>query len=246
MNIKQSHQELAETARVLDDRFRRCFRGGRIAIAGGEAAKKDLRVTLDERERCAHVVPRHLEDVFPKSLEVALLGDVTEHDHTPLQGALRRSKHRSAETQDASFAPVELDLGRRDVRAQAQRLDHRDERRGDLARRDRPLLDPLAFEGLPQDEARGIQAEEVSGGPIQPDDRAARVYDQERVVHAREHCLELKSVTLVLQGQLFRGAEALDGDGGLRRDGAQVEHVPISVGFRPIALHRKHTEDSIA
>ena len=113
---------------------------------------------------------------------------------------------------------MELDLRVGNARARAQCLDDRDQRRGDLSRGHRPLLDPLPFEWLAQNEARAIQTEELSSRPVQPHDRPSCVNDEERVGHAREDGLQLQCMTLVLQGQLLRRAKTLDRDSRLRRD----------------------------
>src|SRR6266576_302962 len=55
----------------------------------------------------------------------------------------------------------------------------------------------------------------------------------------------MRSASLMLEGQLLRGSEALDRDGGLRRDRAKAQDIGISVRFRSIALHREHAEDAI-
>ena len=50
-------------------------------------------MTFDQREWRPHVVPSHCEDVFPQAFQVALPGDVTQHDHAALEGAFRRTEH---------------------------------------------------------------------------------------------------------------------------------------------------------
>src|SRR3989442_3967765 len=160
-------------------------------------------------------MPRHREDVFPQSFEIALLGDVAEHDHAALQRTFRRTEYGRAETQDTPFARAQLDLLVIDARPRAKRIDDGDERFSDLACRHRPLLESLPLEWLAQDEARAVEAKELSGRPVQAHDRAPRINDQERVVHAREDRFQLQRVPFMLQGQLLRGAKTLDRDGGL-------------------------------
>ena len=43
-------------------------------------------------------------------------------------------------------------------------------------------------------------------------------------------------MSLVLQGQLLRGAQALDRDGGLRRDRAKAQNIGIPVRLGAVAL----------
>src|SRR6266545_4714979 len=104
----------------------------------------------------------------------------------------------------------------------------------------------LLLEGLAEDEARTVQAEKLSGRPVQSHDGAACVDDEEGVVHAREDGLQLQGVSLVLHGHLLRHAQALDGDTRLRGDGAEAEDIRIFVGFGSIALRGEHTEHPLA
>ena len=132
------------------------------------------------------------------------------------------------------------------ARARAQGIDDRDEGPGDFTRRYRPALEPLLLERLPEDEARTVQAEELPGSPVQAHDGAPCVDDEQSVVHGRKDGLQLGSVAFVLHRHLLRHAQTLDGDTGLRGDGAQAEEIPIFVGFGSIALRREHAEHPIA
>ena len=191
-------------------------------------------------------MPGHVEDVFPQSLEIALPRDVTEHDDAALRGASRRTQHGCGQAQHAPLPRAQLDLLFSDARARAEGSDEGEERCGDLARRCRPLLEPLLLEWLADDEARVVQAEELPGRPVQSHDGAPCVNDEEGVVHGREDRFQLQSVSLVLQGHLLRRANAFDDGTRLHGDGAQAEEIRILVGFGPIALRREHTEHPIA
>src|SRR5438309_1409068 len=119
-----------------------------------------------------------------------------EHDAAAVEHRGRRTQDRCSETEDPPLTRVDLDVGLGDLPARADRVDDRHERLSDLARRIRPLLETLPLEGLTEDEARAIEAKKLSGSAVEPHDRAARVHDEERVVHAREDGFELQGVPL--------------------------------------------------
>src|SRR5205807_10022968 len=96
---------------------------------------------------------------------------------------------------------------------------------GDFARRYRPLLEPLLLEWLADNEARAVQAEELSGCPVQSHDGAPCVNDEEGVVHGREDGLQLQSTSFVLQGHLLRRANTFDGGTRLHGYGAQTDEI---------------------
>src|SRR6266852_6992146 len=176
---------------MLDDQRGVSLEGLAPVLAEGEAPEEKLRMPPDHRNGRLHVVPGHAEDVFPQSLELALPRDVAENDDAALRGAFRRTEHRCAQAEDAQLARAELDLHSGVARARPESIDDGDEGRGDFARRYRPLLEPLLLEWLAEHEARTVQAEELSGRPVQSHDGAPCVDDEEGVVHAREDGLQL-------------------------------------------------------
>src|SRR5437867_9940300 len=90
-DVKQCRQELCEAVHVRDDRRGIRLQVLAIALAGGQPPVEKLRVAPDHRKRSLHIVPGHVEDVFPQSLKIALPRDVTEHDDAALRGASRRT-----------------------------------------------------------------------------------------------------------------------------------------------------------
>src|SRR5205823_9018552 len=87
-----------------------------------------LRVASDHRKRSLHIVPGHVEDVFPQSLEIALPRDVTEHDDAALRGASGRTQHGCGQAQHAPLPRAQLDLLFSDARARAEGSDEGEER----------------------------------------------------------------------------------------------------------------------
>src|SRR5882762_1273619 len=143
-----------------------------VAVAGGQSPVEKLRVSPDHRKGSRHIVPGHVEDIFPQSLKIALPRDVTEHDDAALRGASRRTQHGCGQAEDAPLPRAQLDLLLSSARARPESTDDWDERCGDLARRGGPLIEPLLLEWLADDEARAVQAEEFSGRPVQSHDGA--------------------------------------------------------------------------
>src|SRR5712691_7464991 len=176
---------------MLDDQRGVCLEGLALMLAAGQSPEEKLRMASDHRDGRLQVVPGHGEDVFPQSLELALPRDVAEHDDAALQGAFRRTEHGCAQAQDAQLARAELDLHSSMARARPESIDDGNEGCGDFARSYRPLLEPLLLEGLAEHEARTVEAEELSGRPVQSHDGAPCVYDEEGVAHGREDGLQL-------------------------------------------------------
>src|SRR5207237_1568542 len=92
VDIEENGQELGEAVGVLDDHRR--GRPGRLGIrlAGGQAAKKELGVTSNQRDGRLHVMPCHGEDVFTELFEIASSGDVVKHHDATLEAALWRAE----------------------------------------------------------------------------------------------------------------------------------------------------------
>ena len=108
------------------------------------------------------------------------------------------------------------------------------------------MLEPLAIEGLTEDEAGAVQGEQLSGRPVQPHDRASGIDDEEGVVHAREDGLQLQGVPFVLERHLFGRVKTFDVASRLCRDSAQAQKMCLLVGVGAIALRGEHTEHSFA
>src|SRR5439155_21703727 len=162
-DVEERGEKLGETVRVLHDQRRGRLEGAAIAVAGREPTLEKLGVAPDHRDRRMHVMPGHREDVLTKLLEVALRGDIAEHDHAALEHRGRRTQDGCPQAEDAPLTRVELDVDLRDLPARADRIDGRHKRLRDLARRVRPLLDSLRLEGLTEDEARSVEAKKLSG-----------------------------------------------------------------------------------
>ncbi len=176
---------------VLDDQRGVCLESRALVLADRQSPEEKLRMAPDHGDGRLHVVPGHAEDVFPQPFKLALPRDVAEHDDAALRGAFRRTEHGCAQAQDAQLARAELDLHSSVARARPESIDDGDKGCGDFARGYRPLLEPLLLEGLAEHEARTVEAEELSGRPVQSHDGAPCVYDEEGVAHGREDGLQL-------------------------------------------------------
>ena len=221
---------------MLDDLGCVALDGVTVETAVAHAPLEELAVSADDRDRGLHVVPRHLKDVLAQPIEVALERDVAEDHHTALRPLLRRGQSRRGDVENSPFPGTQLDVEPVDVFARADRFDGWKDRLGDLARRVGPELETLPLERLPQHERRGVEPQEITRGAIQPNDRALRVDDHERVAHAGEGSFEELGMALVLERHLLRRAKVLDRRSGLRRDRAEREQMRRVVRLRAVAL----------
>ena len=244
-DVEQRGEELRETVSVADDRRGVGLEHLGIALAGGEVPQQQLSVAPDHGDGRLEIVRGHAEDVLAQPLELALPGDVAEHDHAALRAHLRSPHYRRAYVQHAPTLRAQLDIALRDALARAKRLGYRNEGGGDFARARRPLRQALLLERLTDDQARIVKPQELPRRPIELDDRAAGVDDDEGVGHRREDRLELQGAPLVLARHVFRSTQALDYGSGLRGDPAEALEVGIVVGFRLIALRGQHAEHTL-